>query len=162
MRELRAPTKIPDMIKLSQIFSWDQEPVDERPSEFMDSTHLGALSGYHPVFGLKDAATTRAAPLDPAAKREPPSPRDHELSAFAREWAESLPEALCPLHLCARHPRIANRLALCSADASLTNRLLEGLLTDRRGGRAGFVPEVAQELKRLRADALRRLPKNPL
>jgi len=148
------------MIKISQLFGWDQEPVDERPSAFMDSTHFGSLSGFQPLRDGRDAAAMRAGPLlDPAAKREPPSARDHELSSFARAWAESLPEALCPLHLCARHPRIANRLALCAADATLTNRYLDSLLTDRRGGRSGFTPDVAQELKRLRADAIRRLPK---
>ena len=37
--------------KQSQVFGWDSEPVDERPSEFM-STGYSSLSGYH---GLGDA-----------------------------------------------------------------------------------------------------------
>ena len=37
------------MIKQSQIYGWDEEPVDERPSEFMVSTGYSALSGYLPM-----------------------------------------------------------------------------------------------------------------
>lgn len=34
-------------IKPTQIYSWDSEPVDERPSEFM-STGYSQLSGFYP------------------------------------------------------------------------------------------------------------------
>lgn len=37
------------MIKQSQVDGWDEEPVDERPSEFMPSTGHSVLSGYHPM-----------------------------------------------------------------------------------------------------------------
>jgi len=33
--------------KESQLYAWESEPVDERPSEFMPSTGYAALSGYH-------------------------------------------------------------------------------------------------------------------
>ena len=33
--------------KPSQVFGWDNEPIDERPSEFVQSTGYSALSGYH-------------------------------------------------------------------------------------------------------------------
>lgn len=33
----------------SQIYGWDAEPVDERPSEFMESTGYAMLSGYSPM-----------------------------------------------------------------------------------------------------------------
>ena len=36
-------------IKSSQIYGWDEEPVDERPSEFSSSTGCSVLSGYHPM-----------------------------------------------------------------------------------------------------------------
>lgn len=36
-------------IKSSQIYGWDEEPVDERPSEFSSSTGYSVLSGYHPM-----------------------------------------------------------------------------------------------------------------
>lgn len=35
--------------KASQIYGWDEEPVDERPSEFSSSTGYSVLSGYHPM-----------------------------------------------------------------------------------------------------------------
>jgi hypothetical protein len=35
------------VFKESQLYSWDTEPVDERPSAFMHSTGYATLSGYH-------------------------------------------------------------------------------------------------------------------
>lgn len=34
-------------IKQSQIFGWDEEPVEERPSEFASTAGHSILSGYH-------------------------------------------------------------------------------------------------------------------
>lgn len=36
-------------IKQTQIYGWDEEPVDERPSEFSSTTGYSVLSGYHPM-----------------------------------------------------------------------------------------------------------------
>ena len=47
-------------------------------------------------------------------------------------------------------PGVANRLALCWRDTTLTDRLLDGFLVDRRGKRKGFPPPVAAELLALR------------
>lgn len=33
--------------KDTQVFGWENEPKDERPSEFMPSTGYSVLSGYH-------------------------------------------------------------------------------------------------------------------
>ena len=145
------------MFKKPHVFGWENEPVDERPSAFMDSTHFSRLSAFQ---GLNDPFAKRGGPiLDPVAKREPPSPHEIKLSSLALSWAESLPDELAPVQLCARHPRIANRLALCASDPKLMNRMLDALLTDDRGGRRGFGAEVTKELKALRSDALRRFPK---
>ena len=43
--------------KDTQIFDWESEPHDERPSEFAQSTGYSVLSGYHvmpdrPVRGM--------------------------------------------------------------------------------------------------------------
>ena len=35
--------------KPPHIYSWDDEPVDERPSEFSSTTGYSVLSGYHPM-----------------------------------------------------------------------------------------------------------------
>jgi hypothetical protein len=44
-------------VKSSQIFGWDAEPVDERPSEFCASTGYSVLTGDHTI-----AAPTRSRP----------------------------------------------------------------------------------------------------
>lgn len=33
--------------KTTQLYGWDSEPVDERPSEFMSSTGYATVSGWH-------------------------------------------------------------------------------------------------------------------
>jgi hypothetical protein len=146
------------MIKTSQLFGWEQEPVDERPSEFMPSTGFGTLSGYHANLG-NDSSVVSPQPSRPAnwvARRDPPSHRDNALSQIARAWFESLPVPLRPRHLCVHYPRIANRLALCWPDLALTQRLFERLMVDNRGGRQGFPTEVAGELAQLHRFAARR------
>jgi hypothetical protein len=35
------------LFKDTQVFGWDAEPKDERPSEFVPSTGYSALSGYY-------------------------------------------------------------------------------------------------------------------
>ena len=146
------------MIKQSQLYGWEQEPVDERPSEFMHSTHLGFLSSSHSALSTPKvaAAARQPASIAPAVRRDPPNERDKTLSSFAVKWVEGLPDVLWPQHLCALFPRIANRLALCWADAALSERFVERLLVDERGERKGFPLEVAGELARLHAYAVRR------
>ena len=148
------------MIKSSQIFGWDQEPADERPSAFMGTSLSGfaALSGH----GAFDAVSNKPLPprrsplMTPEAKRAPPSQCDKAPSRLVPRWLESLPEATRPVFLCDHFPRIANRLALCWADAPLTVRLLDEFFQDKRGTRRGFPPEATAELK-----ALRRLAAKP-
>jgi hypothetical protein len=50
------------MSKHSHVFGWDEEPVDERPSEFMASTGYSVLSGYHPLPDDNQAPRRRRAP----------------------------------------------------------------------------------------------------
>lgn len=88
---------------------------------------------------------------DPAALRDP-GRQDPTLRPHTVAWADRLPAAMRPNELMQRYPRVANRLALCWDDPVLTNRLLEDLLIDRRGGRQGFPPLVRSELIRIRVD----------
>jgi hypothetical protein len=88
---------------------------------------------------------------DPVALRDP-SRQDPTLKPHTVAWAERLPAALRPNELMRRYPRVANRLALCWNDPVLTNRLLEDLLVDRRGGRQGFPAPIRSELIRIRVD----------
>jgi hypothetical protein len=38
---------IATMSRNTHVFGWDEEPADERPSEFMPSSGYSVLSGYH-------------------------------------------------------------------------------------------------------------------
>jgi hypothetical protein len=82
--------------------------------------------------------------------REQPRPQDLVLSPLAETWRDSLHQRHRPTQLCELFPRVANRLALCRNDPALMSRVLDELVIDRRRDRAGFPPEVTQELIRLR------------
>jgi hypothetical protein len=84
------------------------------------------------------------------AERSPLRERDKTLAPEALAWYQELPHPMRPLELCARYPRIANRLALVWPDAQLTHLYFRSLLVDKRGGRRGFPPRVAEELVALR------------
>lgn len=82
--------------------------------------------------------------------RRPPRRTDEVLTATAHVWLRALPPRRRPMVLCLRFPRVANRLAWVWSDAELSAQTFDDLLTDRRGGRKGFPPQVLAELKRLR------------
>ena len=148
------------MIKPSQLFGWEHEPALERRSQFMPSS----LSGFSEFSGLgafdrhgrSAALPPRRSPLmEPEARRSPPSDSDKSLSRLVPLWLEGLPADVRPHHLCARFPRIANRLALCWADPALAVKLLDDFFADKRGARLGFPPEARNELAQLRRLAAR-------
>jgi hypothetical protein len=91
------------------------------------------------------------------AFRSPQRSFDKVLSRQAMAWLNAFPAPLRPSHLCARYPRVANRLALCWCDPVLTERLFEDFLIDKRGTRQGFPAPVASELRRLHAHHARHL-----
>lgn len=84
--------------------------------------------------------------------RSGPNPRDQTLSKLAEQWRDRVSPQLPVQALCELYPRIANRIALCWTDHVLTGRLLDELLTDRRGGRKGFPAPVHAELVALAAE----------
>jgi len=88
---------------------------------------------------------------DWAKLRTPPSRRDKRMSDLTLRWVGHLPKQERPVQLCVRYPRVANRIALCWNDRTLTGRIFMSLLLDRRGRRKGFPAPVALELMRLRA-----------
>jgi hypothetical protein len=145
------------MIKPSQLFGWEHEPVAERPSEFMPS-RLSGFSEFSSFGALDRKLPPRRSPLmAPEAKRAPPSESDKSLSRLVPHWLESLPAESRPNYLCAHFPRIANRLALCWADPALAVRLLDEFFADKRGTRLGFPPKARNELMHLRQLAARSL-----
>jgi len=48
------------VFKESQLYDWEAEPVDERPSEFMNSRSYAASSGYHSNFNTARRAPARS------------------------------------------------------------------------------------------------------
>lgn len=54
-------TRIKRDFKPTQVFDWESEPRDERPSEFVPSTGYSALSGYHAMPDVEAAPTRRPA-----------------------------------------------------------------------------------------------------
>lgn len=89
-------------------------------------------------------------PTDWAQTRSPPSQFDLGLLPLTEEWIASLPRKVQPHQLATRHRRLTNRLALCWNDPDLTERVLDELMLDQRGGRKGFSVPVAAELLALR------------
>jgi hypothetical protein len=63
-----------------------------------------------------------------------------------REWAARLPEKVRPTALLRDYARIANLIALAWDDSIAFNSYMDSLLTDRRGNRRGFQPDVRKEL----------------
>ncbi len=61
-------------------------------------------------------------------------------------WIAKLPRSVQPLALLRQFPRIANMMAGMWPDPPSYHAYLHDLLTDRRGKRKGFPPEIVQEL----------------
>jgi len=84
---------------------------------------------------------------DWARVRAPQRHRDQALSLRAQRWLGRIPDESRPRELPERYPRIVNQLAGVWRDHGLTEHLLDNLLTDTRGGRVGFAPEIVTELE---------------
>jgi hypothetical protein len=74
---------------------------------------------------------------------------DESLSDETSAWLAELPESVRPRHLAGRYARLANRIAQIWNDPVKCERLLDDLMTDRRGGRKGFPLAIASELATL-------------
>ena len=66
------------------------------------------------------------------------------------KWVEGLPPNVRPSALLRQYPRIANLIAVAWGDKESFDTYTESLLTDKRGNRRGFPPEVLKELMALR------------
>ncbi len=76
-------------------------------------------------------------------------PSDRALQGSTIDWLLKLPLSLRPRELCDRYPRAANAVAT-AWHGSERAAVLDDLLSDRRGRRRGFPPEVKSELEALR------------
>lgn len=82
-----------------------------------------------------------------ARRRQTPSAQPLPITF---KWVAKLPRSVQPLALLRQYPRIANMMAGMWQDPQSCRAYLHDLLTDRRGTRKGFTPEIVQELVRLR------------
>lgn len=73
--------------------------------------------------------------------------------AFPRTlaWVETLPSDVQPTALLRRYPRIVNLIATVWGDRQWFQEYMESLLTDTRGNRQGFPPDVLKDLLALRS-----------
>lgn len=92
---------------------------------------------------------TRAARPDPGSRRAPQA--NPVLLAATAAWIATLPEAVRPVELARRFPRIANSIGQLWPRVAACEEYLESLVVDRRGNRTGFPPTVARELTALRS-----------
>jgi hypothetical protein len=106
---------------------------------------------HRPSLALREGSSAPRTEADWARARSPLRERDLTLAGNTHAWLARLPPGVQPQRLGAKFPGVANRLALCWDDHALIERVFDSLLLDRRGGRAGFPPGVANELMRLRA-----------
>jgi hypothetical protein len=67
-----------------------------------------------------------------------------------QKWLDALPYRVQPHALCEFYPRVANLLAASWTDTEGLRTYFNELFLDRRGGRAGFPPDVANDLRILR------------
>jgi len=82
-------------------------------------------------------------------RRRKPLPTDRALQGATIDWLLKLPASLQPRELCDRYPRAANAVAAAWSGAERA-AVLDDLLSDRRGRRRGFPPEIRSELEALR------------
>ena len=72
-------------------------------------------------------------------------PADY-LLPLTEKWFDAFPPERAPCALASQYPRICNLIAVHWNDLRGAPELFEDLLTDRRGGRAGFPPAVRRDL----------------
>lgn len=77
-------------------------------------------------------------------------PSDRALTGEGIDWLMKLPPHLRPQRLGAQFPRIVNALAAVWDDPDGQQTALDRLVDDGRKGRAGFPPEVRDEIVALR------------
>lgn len=95
--------------------------------------------------GPGETAASAAAGSDGWLDARKAAPANYLLPS-ACKWIESLPADVRPDALASRYPRIVNLIAAQWTDHGTCPLLFEDLLRDRRGGRAGFPPDVHRDL----------------
>jgi len=104
------------------------QPIPRRSSQ---ATAPGTSSALHDV---NDWTAVRKA-----------RPAEH-LLPLTEKWFDGFPPDRAPCALASQYPRVCNMIAVLWNDHRGAPELFEDLLTDRRGGRAGFPPAVRRDL----------------
>jgi hypothetical protein len=112
-------------------------------------TDAEALDANPPSSRGRNAAAEGASANEAMARRRRQTPVGEPLPITFR-WIAKLPRSVQPLALLRQYPRIANMMAGTWPDPPSFRGYLHDLLTDRRGSRKGFPPEIVQELLALR------------
>jgi hypothetical protein len=115
--------------------SRDRRPNQSDVTEPVTRSRTPAPAGTPP--GKDWASVRKAKPVDYLLPR-------------SIEWLERLPQAVRPMALAAKYPRIANTLALDWSRPAACRAYFDDLLIDRRGNRQGFPADVDRDLRRLR------------
>ena len=68
------------------------------------------------------------------------------LLPLTEKWFDAFPADRAPCALASQYPRVANMIAVQWRDHRGAPELFDDLLTDKRGGRAGFPPAVRRDL----------------
>jgi len=68
------------------------------------------------------------------------------LLPLTEKWFDGFPADRAPCALASQYPRVCNVIAVHWNNHREAPELFEDLLTDRRGGRAGFPPAVRRDL----------------
>ncbi len=73
-------------------------------------------------------------------------PADY-LLPLTEKWFDAFPPERAPCALASQYPRVCNMVAVQWNDHRGAPELFADLMTDRRGGRAGFPPAVRRDLQ---------------
>jgi hypothetical protein len=88
-------------------------------------------------------------------QRRPLRPDDDQLLEHTWDWLGRLPKGVCPVHLPADFPRIANDLARLWPETSALDKYFEEKEFSPREGRHGFPPLIKEELLAIHVYSLR-------
>jgi hypothetical protein len=118
------------------------------------SIYSGSRGGWRDMNDVVQPVRPQAAPV--AGKPEDTAatdwssvrkarPAEHMLP-LTEKWFDGFPPNKAPCALASQYPRICNLIAVHWNDHRGAPELFEDLLTDRRGGRAGFPPAVRRDI----------------
>ncbi|HKP66034.1 MAG TPA: hypothetical protein VJX31_05370 [Casimicrobiaceae bacterium] len=104
------------------------QPIGRRDQQAPAANHATALRDVNDWTALRKAR-----------------PAEH-LLPLTEKWFDGFPSDRAPCALASQYPRVCNMIAVLWNDHRGAPELFEDLLTDKRGGRAGFPPAVRRDL----------------